>query len=65
MQNAPGYLTRTEAAAHARVHLSTITRWVSTGHLTKIPGRRGLRQITLISVDELNRLITPTAERDG
>lgn len=60
MENTSGYLTRVEAAAYANVHPRTITRWISEGHLTKTPGRRGRYPIALIKVDELKRLITPT-----
>lgn len=57
-KNGTGYLTRTEAAEHAGVHPRTITRWITEGHLTKHPGRRGRRPVTLVTLDELNKLIT-------
>lgn len=62
MPNESGYLTRNEAAVRAGVTLRTVTRWLTEGHLTKIPGRRGRRAATLIDADELNRLIATTPD---
>lgn len=51
------YLTRKEAAAHANVHVNTISNWIKEGRLTPYTVRgRFIR----VDVDELNQLIKPT-----
>lgn len=64
MTNESGYLTRNEAAAHAGVTLRTVTRWLTEGHLTRIRGRRGRRDATLIDPDELNHLLATVPHDD-
>lgn len=56
----PEYMTRIEAATYAGVHPRTITRWITEGHLSKRPGRRGRKAVTLIRTAELDELMTPT-----
>lgn len=65
MPTTHGYLTRIEAAERAHVHPRTITRWITEGHLTKHPGRRGRRPVTLISAEELDKLTATTPITTG
>jgi predicted site-specific integrase-resolvase len=64
MENGTGYITRNEAAARAGVTVRTVTRWITQGYLTKVPGRRGRRAATLIDVAELDRLTATEPLRD-
>lgn len=62
MKTETGYLTRIEAALYAGVTARTITRWIADGHLSKTPGRRGRRMVTLIKVAELDQIMTATPD---
>jgi len=65
-EEAPKYMTRVEAADYVGVHPRTITRWITEGHLSKRPGRRGRKLVTLVRTDELDELMKPTpVSHDG